>query len=560
MRRRVLIASAIVLVALAGAPGAFAHAVLQESSPANDSVVRRSPPAVSLRFSEAVETAFGSIRIYNCTGERVDSGKVTKPDPRSVSLAVDRQLPRGSYTVTWRVISADAHPVAGAFVFHVGAADRSGSCEQVFGKGTPDEVDALFKFARALDFALILLVVGGAGALVLVLRSAAAELGARLYRILAGLALGLVVIGALCIVLQGAIAGGFGLSEAFRWNTVDSVLQTHFGKAFLVQIALAAVVAPLAFIAGQARSAALGVLTIVPALCLLPTLSAAGHARTSGAFAILADVVHLAAASTWVGGLGFTVLALLLAGGDRWPLATRAVPRFSILAVASVVMLVAAGSLRGSQELVPSGIGFRQWPRTVWEGLWHTTYGQLLVAKVALVLPLLGLAAYNNRYAVPRLRKQIASVAEQRRFLKAAGAELAIMAAIVGVTAVLVTEPPAKSSVKPPKFISLIAPVGELEVNFTVEPARTGPNVIHLYFFTQQGVPANVAEAKLTASLPRDNVGPLRIPLQKIVPSHYTISGANFPFPGDWQVMIEARRGEFEALTQTVSIRIREAE
>src|SRR5688572_20607392 len=223
MWRRVLIASAIVLVALAGAPGAFAHAVLQESSPANDSVVRRSPPEVTLRFSEAVETAFGSIRIYNCSGQRVDSGKVTKPDQRSVSIAVDRRLPRGSYTVTWRVISADAHPVAGAFAFHVGSADRSGSCEQVFGKGTPGEVDALFRFARALDFALILLVVGGAGALALVLRSAAAELGARLYRILAGLALGLVVTGALCIVLQGAIAGGFGLSEAFRWNTVDSV-------------------------------------------------------------------------------------------------------------------------------------------------------------------------------------------------------------------------------------------------------------------------------------------------------------------------------------------------
>ena len=69
---------------------------------------------------------------------------------------------------------------------------------------------------------------------------------------------------------------------------------------------------------------------------------------------------------------------------------------------------------------------------------------------------------------------------------------------------------------------------------------------------------ANVAEAKLTATLPGSNVGPLRIPLQKIVPSHYTVSGASFPFPGDWHVTIEARRGEFEALTQTVSIPIRE--
>jgi copper transport protein len=556
--KRSSIALAVALVALAAAPSAFAHAILQESTPSNDMVVRQSPPTVTLRFNEVVETAFGSIRVYSCGGARVDSGKITRPDERKVSIRLDRKLPRGTYTVTWRVISADSHPVAGAFVFHVKAADRSGSCAQVFGKGTPGEVDALFKFARALDFALILLVLGGATALAVVLRSAAFELRARLYRILAGLAVGLVLAGILSIVLQGAVAGGFGLSEAFRWNTVDSVLQTRFGKAFLFQLAFAAIAAPVAFIAGQARNAAVGAVTVAPALCLLPTLSAAGHARTSGTLAFVADLVHMAAASTWVGGLSFTILALLLAGDDRWPLASRAVPRFSILAVISVATLVTAGAIRGSEELVPPGTALRHWPRTVWDGLWHTTYGQLLLAKIALVLPLLGLGAYNNRFAVPRLRKQIASAIEQRRFLKAAGAELLIMASIVGVTAVLVTEPPAKASVKPPKFFSTIAPIGSLEANLTVEPARTGPNLIHLYFFTQAGVPANTAEAKLSASLPSDNIGPLRIQLERIVPSHYTVTGAVFPQPGDWQVTIEARRGQFEALTQTITVPIRE--
>ena len=555
--KRSSIALAVVLVALAAAPSAFAHAILQESTPSNDMVVRKSPATVTLRFNEAVETAFGSIRAYNCRGARVDAGKISRPDERKVSIGLDRNLPRGSYTVTWRVISADAHPVAGAFVFHVKAADP-GSCTQVFGKGTPGSVDALFKFARALDFALVLLVVGGAAALALVLRSAAFELRARLYRILAGLAVGLVLAGILCIVLQGAVAGGFGLSEAFRWNTVDSVLQTRFGKAFLFQLAFAAVVAPVAFVAGQARNAALGAVTLIPALCLLPTLSAAGHARTSGSVAIVADIVHLAAASTWVGGLGFTILALLLAGADRWPLASRAVPRFSILAVVSVVTLVTAGVIRGSQELVPSGTTLSDWPRTVWDGVWHTTYGQLLLAKIALVVPLLGLGAYNNRYAVPRLKKQIASVVEQRRFLRAAGAELLIMATIVGVTAVLVTEPPAKASVKAPKLFNTFAPLGDVELNMTVEPARTGPNVIHIYTYTESGVPAPTAAMMLSASLPSQNVGPLRIPLQRIGPFHYTVSGATFPQPGDWQMTIEARRGQFESLTQTINVPIRE--
>jgi copper transport protein len=545
--RRALIASAVLLVALATAPAAMAHATLQSSTPGSNSIARESPGAVTLQFSEAVETAFGSIRVYDCGGERVDSGKVARPSDSSVAINLDRRLPAGTYTVTWRVISADSHPVAGAFVFHVKAASKSGECKQVFGKeGTPGAVDALFKFMRALDFALILLVVGGAVALALVLRSAAHELQALLYRVLAGLAVGLVVACILCIVLQGAVAGGFGLSEAFRWDTVDSVLQTRFGEAFLWQLGLAAVIAPGAFLASRSRNSTFGLLVLVPAALLLPTLSAAGHARTSGTVALIADVVHIAAASVWVGGLAFTVLALLLAGADRWPLASRAVPVFSILAVGSVVTLIIAGTVRGYEEV------------KAFHGLWDTTYGKLLLLKIGLVLPLLALGAYNNRFAVPRLKRQIASALEQRRFLRAAGVELAIMAAIVGVTAVLVTEPPAKASIKAPNLIYDTVPIGNLEVNYTIEPAKTGPNVIHLYYFRPTGEPANVDETKMSATLPSASLGPIRIPLQKIVPSHYTTPAAVFPQPGDWQLLIEARRGEFEALTQTVTVPIRE--
>jgi copper transport protein len=541
--KRSLLAITVALAALTAAPAAFAHAILQESTPSNNSVVRTSPKTVSLRFNEAVETAFGSIRVYDCGGGRVDSGKILRPSKDSVAVTIDRRLAKGTYTVTWRVISADSHPVAGAFVFNVRKANAS-SCKQVFGAKTPGTIDALFKFARALDFALILLVVGGAIALAVVLRSAAAELRTRMFRILAGLSFGLVVAGALCIVLQGAVAGGFGLSEAFRWDTVHSVLQTRFGHAFLWQIGVAIVVGALAMMASRSRR-----LEFLPllALLLIPTISAAGHARTSGALAIFLDVFHVAAASTWVGGLAFTILGLLLAGDDRWPLASRAVPRFSLIAVVSVATLIVAGSLRGYQEV------------RAFHGLWDTTYGQLLLVKIALVLPLLGLGAYNNRYAVPRLKKQIASVVEQRRFLRAAGTELAIMAVIVGVTAVLVTEPPAKASISAAKYATDTIPIGPLELNYLIDPAKTGPNVIHLYFYRpKSGFPASVDDAKMSATLPSKNLGPLRIPLTRIVPSHYTTSAGVFPEAGDWQVTFEIRRGQFQSFTQTVTVSIRE--
>ena len=305
---RPILAAAVVLVALVAAPAASAHAILTQTSPGNDSIVQHSPPAVLLQFNEAVETQFGSVRIFDCNAKRVDSGSITRPDDRTVSAAINRSLPRGTYTVTWRVISADSHPVSGAFIFHVGSGGKcpAGIAQQVLGKGTPRAVDALFKIMRGLDFGLILLVLGGSVVLGVALRSASLELRQGLYAILSGLGISLVVVAALCIILQGAVAGGFGLGDAFRWNTIDAVLHTRFGGAFLYQLAFAAGAAVVAFAASRARDDLIGPFVLLPALALLPTLSSAGHARTSGTLAFAADLTHIGAASLWVGGLFFS--------------------------------------------------------------------------------------------------------------------------------------------------------------------------------------------------------------------------------------------------------------
>jgi copper transport protein len=524
-------------------PSAFGHAILLQTTPPNDTILRQAPPSIDLRFNEPIETAFGSIRLYACDGSRIDSGKITRPAPDSVSTPVERNLPQGTYTATWRVISADGHPVSGAFLFHIGSAAKAGECEEVFGQGTPRSTDVLFKLVRGANFLLMLLVAGGALSLTLVLRSAAADLRRRLYGVLCSLSIGLLMTAILCIVLQGAVAGGFRAGEAFRWATVDAVLDTRFGKAFLIQAIFAAVAAVLAFLAGWRFR--LGPLVLIPAAEVLAAPTASGHAYTTGGLAVVTDYAHVAAASVWVGGLAFLVAGLLMAGGDRWPLASRAVPVFSWLAVGSVAVLVVAGTIRGYEEVQS------------WSGLWETTYGLLLLGKVALVLPILALGAYNNRFAVPRLRKQIASALEQRRFLRATGVELAIMVVIVGVTAVLVSEPPAKASTEPPKYVSTTAPIGNIEVNLTVEPARTGRNVMHFYFFQQTGPPANVSGLDVSATLPKLNVGPLHIKLQKIVPSHYTTSRAIFPIAGEWELRLAARRGEFQSLQTTIPIEIR---
>jgi copper transport protein len=540
--RQVLVAIAAVLAVLALAPAAGAHARLLTTEPSNDAVLEQSPRVVLLRFDEPVETAFGAIRVYDARAHRVDTGTVERPSEKEARIALDRKLADGTYTATWRAVSADGHPVSGAFVFHVGApgANPAGIAAQVLEGGTPRAVTVVFSIVRALDFLLLLLVAGGTVMLVVGLERAAAPTRGRLARLLAGAAFGLAVVAAAGIVLQGAAAGGFGLGEALDRDVVSSVLRTRFGEVWAVQAGLA--IAAAVLLLTRFRVAALA-----PAAALLLTPALSGHASVSGKIAFVTDVAHVAAAAVWVGGLAALVLALLWAGHERWSLAADAVPRFSGLAVVAVSWLIASGTISGYLQV------------RALRGLWETTYGQLLLVKLSLVLPLLLLGLYNNRRAVPRLREQIASAGERTRFLRIAGTELALMVAIVSVTAVLVSEPPARAEVAPTGPYATTAPLGdELELNLVVDPAAAGRNQIHLYLTNHHtGQPTDVDEASVSATLASREIGPLRLKAYRAGPGHFVVQRAQLALAGDWQLRVEARRGDFDAATATVSVLIR---
>ncbi len=545
LTRAALTAFAAMLAALVMVPAAAAHAQLIATTPANDAVVDVAPREVTLRFNEPVETAFGAVRVYDARAHRVDKGNVDRPSSREVGVGLDRHLARGTYTVTWRAVSADAHPVSGAFVFHVEepGANPAGVAAQVLEGGTPRSVTVLFSLVRALDFLFLLLLGGGTVMLVVGLAAASIATRRRLCRLLAGVAVALAVLATAGIVLQGAAAGGFGLSEALSWDVVSSVLQTRFGEVWATQAVLALIAAAL-LLTGE-RLGRLSWLVMVPAGLLLLAPSASGHASVSGGLTFVADVAHVAAAAVWVGGLAALVLALLWAGPRRWELAVTAVPRFSLLAVGAVSVLLVSGATSGYLEV------------RALRGLWETTYGQLLLAKIALVLPLLALGLYNNRRSVPRLRAGLASAAERTRFLRTTGIELALMVAIVSVTAVLVSEPPARAQVAPRGPYATTAALGDLELNLVVDPAAAGSNQIHLYLTNRSGQPTNVDEATVAATLASRQIGPLRLAAHPAGPGHFVVHGAQLALAGDWQLRIETRRGDFDAATTTVSVPIR---
>ena len=435
---RLLATASVALAALVAAPVAVAHAELVESRPADGAVVEDVREVV-LRFSEPVETALGTVRVFDPNGRRVDDGDLNQLSSREVAVGLRNDLPRGGYVVSWQVISADGHPLHGVFAFHVGEPGALGvPIPTVVDEDTGSAaVDTAFAFTRFFVFALILLCLGGAVVLAAVVRSGdgVQPTRRRLFGALA-LASGLLVVVSLAgLPLQAASAGGVPLREAVRWDSVSAVLDTRFGQMWAWRAWLALTIAALA-LAGR-RGHEFPVAAVVVAGMLAVTPAAAGHASVSGAPPFVSDVAHVVAAGVWAGGLAFLVAALVLARADHWRLAARAVPRFSSIAVVALAVLIVAGVANAYFQV------------RGWRGLWETTYGLLLVTKVALVLPVLALGAYNNRVTVRRLRDGTASPREQRRFLHTAAAELVVLAVVVGVTALLVNEPPPRAELEP---------------------------------------------------------------------------------------------------------------
>jgi copper transport protein len=548
-RRRVWgIGLAAAIAVLAATPAAQAHAILLQTTPPNGVVLKRTPVEVRLRFNEHVETEFGSVRVYDEGAHRVDDGKTTRPTAEEVAVGLPARLPNGTYTVTWRVISADTHPVHGAFVFSIGRSTGTGVITQVLdAQAGSKTVDVATNIARFASFALLLVVVGGIAMLAGPLRTGPRQ---PLWLVLAAAGGLLALVSLVGIGLEGPQAAGLGLGAAFKTSLLREILHTQFGKVWTTRGLIALAVAIVAVlvrirIVRDATIVMIGLLVAAAALAVTPGL--AGHANVEPWYALASDATHVAAASLWLGGLVFLLLSLLWTSGGRWAFAATAVPRYSTVAVLAVAALVGSGVINSIIELGPIS------------GLWTTTWGELLLAKVGLVLIALALGAFNNRFSVPQLRSSAATELGRRQFVWRVGAEIAILLVVVGVTAVLVAERPAKaaSSGGP---VSVDTRIGPYDLNVVVDPARTGGNAVHLYILNRTtGQPAEVAEAKISASLSSASIGPLRFTSTKAGPGHYIASGATFPIPGAWTLRVDVRRGEFDEWSTVVQTPIRKA-
>lgn len=344
---------ALILVLLALPPAAAsAHATLEDTVPARGAELERAPERVAFRFSEDVTAGARAVRVFDGRGREVQDGAPAVAGPR-VSVRLGRDLPDGGYTATYRVVSADSHPVSGGFSFTVGT-----------GGPGPQSVDRLLEdsraspavstalgVARGVQYAAIALAAGTWLLLLLGL-----ELGPGRLLVAAG-AGGL---SALAVIALEAVQGDVGVGD---------VLGTRFGLAWALGAAAWLAVAALR------RPAP------VAALLLLPAFG--GHASVESPLMLAANVVHVAAISGWIGGV-----AVLATRATRPP--PDVLRRFSAYALGAVGVVLLTGTLQSVIEL------------SAWSELTSTAYGRAILVKLGLFAVLLGFGALHRR-AIRRL-------------------------------------------------------------------------------------------------------------------------------------------------------------
>lgn len=117
-----LLGSLLVLLLLGTAGTASAHAALESTDPADGSVLKSAPRTLTLTFSESVALLDDSFRVYDPDNRRVrtSSAHHAKDAGDTASVTLPAKLGTGTFTVAWRVVSADSHPVSGAFTFSIG--------------------------------------------------------------------------------------------------------------------------------------------------------------------------------------------------------------------------------------------------------------------------------------------------------------------------------------------------------------------------------------------------------------------------------------------------------
>lgn len=505
---------------------AMAHASLVGSEPDDGAIVDRAPATFSLSFSEAVSPLL--IRLV-----APDGGQTTLENPtlrdRTIEIAAPADLARGTHVLSWRVVSGDGHPVAGSVVFSVG--EKSVGTPPV-----PDTYDVEVRGALWLGKAALYvgLFLGIGGAFASAWLGTAAS-GRRFVR--ASLVVGLAG-AAVSLAAQGLDALGLPLGSVLEPLAWQTGMNTSFGLTAV--IALLALIMALVVLSLRGRAAS--VISLIALLAAGAALASSGHASAAEPQWMMRPAVFLHAVTIafWTGALVPLAVALRRDSAEAMP----ALARFSNTIPYAVALLILAGVVLAVVQV--------EEPRA----LLDTAYGRVLLAKLALLAVLFGLALLNRARLT---RPAIDGAGAARRMLAATIiAEVLLVLTVFGVASFWRFTPPPRALAIAAKQPATAYIHTDRALSFIqVMPGRTGTVDIAVNLLTGEFQALNAKEVAVILANPAAGIEPFRRSAVRNGDANWRVEKVDLPLPGAWSVQVEILISDFEMLRLDGQLNIR---
>ncbi len=504
---------------------AFAHASLIGSDPADGALVMRAPTAVTLTFNEPVSPL--TIRIVDASGTATAITDIRR-DGAQLVLTPPAIPGEGARVVSWRVMSADGHPVGGSLTFWIGQR----------GDAAPQTVRSEDKVLRgAIWLARIIvylgLFVGAGGAFFAAWIGPSDAVAMRRSGLAVSMAALLAL--ALSVGLQGLDALGLPLSTLSNGDAWVIGARGSFGHA----VGFAAAALLLGMLSFRVSSPLRRAVALLALIGTGLALAATGHAASAQPRYLTMPAVFLHGVSLafWIGAL--LPLALVMRGTRD--IAAATLMRFSRAIPFAVAALLASGLLLATIQLERL------------DALWTTDYGRVLAIKLALVAALLLLALWNRLRLTPR----IGNGGRARRLMRRSiFAELVLVVAILGVVGLWRFTPPPRALVVANDDFFTHVHAERAMADVTLSPGHAGPIRIAVQLRTPDERLLNAKGLSVTLSNPEAGIEPATAEAKPAGEGQWRVAMAA-PVPGRWTLRLDILISDFDSLSVEAPVLIK---
>ncbi|WP_144512439.1 copper resistance CopC/CopD family protein [Bacillus mycoides] len=502
---------------------ASAHAYVVKSNPAENETLKKAPSVVKIEFDEDIQvSSFNTLFVRDTSGKRVDlkDAHIDKKNKKILEAGLKENLKNGLYSIQWKAISADGHPIQGVIPFRIGSAEAGTDDIKVEEMGYVPQIDMIME--RGILYTSFSLFIGVLLFNLILYKGSASQVQSRSKRIIWIALFGIFISLLFNLPLQAKINADVSWLEAFDPILLKETLQLSvFRYVWITQMVLISMLMIVTYFAVKSERLSSFKVWSIPivlfiGLLVMKAFNSHAYGLKFKEIAVVMDFLHLFAASLWIGGLSSIVL-LLRKEDDKWTMYWDAIKRFSPWATGTVIVILLTG-LFNSTFFIP----------TI-HSLFDTKYGLALLAKILLFvcMGILGII----HYVKGRMRAQ-------RRLGATVKVEF-IIGIIVFVIVAFMTN--VQTPPMPPTgpFTESKQLDNGYELTLHVSPNKVGQNTFHITLKDENGQPVTDMEQIVLTTQSLDmNMGKGSFKVSAVSPGEYEAEGMYINMTGNWNIQV----------------------